>query len=63
MKPIILDAPSDGETPPLRWRTFYSRQVVEGVAFGLKFFGSPEWAVHLYLGWWLIGVERTREED
>ncbi len=63
MAPVIWQHTEEDELPSFRWRTFHDRQMVEGVAFGLMVFGGPEWSVHLYLGWWLIGIERTREED
>ncbi len=63
MKPVILDAARTGETPPLRWRILYDQRVVVERAFGIMVFGGPEWAIHLYVGDWLIGIERTREED
>lgn len=67
MKPVILEAAGDGALPPLRWRTFRDREEIPngafGVAFGLMYFGGPEWGLCVYLGRWLIGIERTREED
>ncbi len=63
MKSVILDAAGDGETPPLRWRAFhYTTEIVER-AFGIMVSIAPEWGLYVYLGKWLIGIERTREED
>ena len=67
MEPGILDAPGDGETPPLRWRPFYYTTPLVEQAFGITVWSRPEphvrWALHVYLGKWLIGVECTWEED
>ncbi len=63
MKSVMLDSVSDGEMPPFRWRSFHNRVLVDGGAFGLMVFGGPRWALHLYAGRWLVGIERTCEED
>ena len=63
MKPVILDAAGDGELPLLRWRTLPTRLLIYESVFGIIVVGPPEWALHVYVGRWLIGIERTREED
>lgn len=60
MESVILHSVPESEMPPFRWRTFRDRA---HRAWGVLLFSAPEWAVHLYLGRWVIGIERTREED
>ena len=63
MQPVLLEAAGDGERPALRWRGFSDRSVMTNAWGVMWFVGPPEWGLHLYLGRWLIGIERTREED
>ena len=44
---------------PPRWRTFRDRIVADERAWGIIVLGGPDWSLHLYLGKWLVGLERT----
>ena len=61
MAPVIWHTIEEDELPPLRWRTFRAR--ADSVRYGIVFYTGPEWAVHVDLGRWFMGIERAREED
>ncbi len=60
-KPFVLQYT---KVPPLRWRRVTDRLDGGDWAWGLTLCGgTDETAVVLYLGKWLVGIERTREGD
>lgn len=57
-KPFVLQY---DKVPP-RWRLVRDAQQVD-LAWGIMLFGAPgcDWALHLYLGTRVIGIERTSD--
>lgn len=63
--PIAIDSVESEELPPLRWRGYREPLALGCYSVG----GGVRWSpggwgdVHLNVGRWEIGIERTREED
>ena len=63
MQPVLLEAAGDGERPALRWRGYREQMPWYGIGAAFVPQGDGAWDLHLALGKWIIGIERTREED
>ncbi len=65
MEPVILDAAGDGEVPAFRWRFMHACEDTpcRAWAIGLYHDGPGEWFFGVNVGRWVVGIERTREED
>lgn len=62
----MIPAPLDSRKPFVlqydkrvsRWRTFREPQRFDP-CWGIILLGGPDWSLHIYLGKWLVGLERT----
>ena len=53
-KPFVLQYT---KIEPPHWRTFSEPQRFDP-AWGIVLLTGPEWALHIYLGKWTVGLER-----